>query len=599
VILFQGIFYNRDPLHFFSKYNMMLQRFYMNKTGKLRIAVCAAAVVLVAVAIGLLVRGCTKPAAPDEEDAHIVIAAVAIAITGPATGEAPVTTAPAGGINYTCGAVSWFPKDNIFRGGTVYTASVTLTANENYTFSDELAAKINNRYAQITDDNGETVTISLKFDATLAKMVTSITVITQPVKLDYAHGDRLDLGGLVITLVYEDDETEDVTPDGFASRNIMTNPVNGARLSISAHNDRPVTVSCGRERTDTNNLRVDKAAPAITWPTGLTAVYEQTLSDISLASFNNSDAGAFRWTTPGDSAGALGTQSHKMTFTPADTANYNTITAHVNVRVLLGVRITSIPAGTFMMGSPGTEAGRYGDEVQCRVTLSGFNMERYEVTQGQYEAVMGINPSSFKANAGAGENQKRRPVEGVSWYDTLVFCNKLSMKEGLTPAYSIGGKTDPDEWGPIPTGLDAVWDGVEIVTGSNGYRLPTAAQWEYACRAGTTTPWHSGENSDNLGEYAWISNNSDSKTHEVGLKQPNAWGLYDMHGNVFEWCWDWYGAAYPTETQINPMGASSGSYRVIHGGGWNGSAQVVRSAYRGYPSPYSRGNFLGFRVLRP
>jgi formylglycine-generating enzyme required for sulfatase activity len=572
----------------------------MNKKDKLtRIAVVAAAVVLAAVAIGLLVRGCAKPAGPDEEIADIAIAAVAIAITGPATGEAPVTTAPAGGINYTCGAVSWFPNDNTFRGGTVYTASVTLTAHENYTFSDELTAKINNRYAQITDDNGETVTISLKFDATLAKMVADITVITQPTKLDYTHGDRLDLSGLVITLVYEDGDTENVTPAGFASRNIMTNPVNGARLSLTAHNDKPVVVSCGRENVNTDNLTVDKAAPIVTWPAGLTAAFGQTLSDVSLKSFNNGGAGAFSWATPDDSVGAFGTRSHKMTFTPADTANYNAVTNNVNIKVQISVERASIPAGTFTMGSPGAESGRYSDEIQCQVTLSGFNMEKHEVTQEQYEAVMGINPSGFKTNAGAGENQKRRPVEGVNWYDTLVFCNKLSILEGLTPAYSIGGKTNPDEWGPIPSGFDAAWNSVEIAAGSNGYRLPTSAQWEYACRAGTTTPWHSGENSDDLDDYAWIISNSDSKTHEVGLKKPNAWGLYDMHGNVYEWCWDWYGAAYPSEAQTNPMGASSGSYRMIRGGGWNGSAQIVRSAYRGYPSPYNRGSFLGFRVLRP
>jgi formylglycine-generating enzyme required for sulfatase activity len=587
-------------LRFFSKTGMMLKRFYMNKKDKLlRIAIIAAVAVLAAVVIGLLVRGCAKPADSDEEIVNNVILAVAVAITGPATGEAPVTTAPAGNRGYTCGAVSWFPNDNTFRGGTVYTASITLTANENYTFSDELDAKINNRYALITDDSGETVTISLRFDATLAKPVKSITITAQPTKLGYAHGDRLSLTGLVITLVYEDDDTEDVTPAGFASRNITANPANGVILSHTTHNDRPVAVSCGRERADTDNLTVSKADPPVTWPTGLTAVYEQTLSDISLRLYNDGGSGVFSWTTPVDSVGVLGTQSHKMTFTPADTVNYNTVTANVNIRVLLGVRITSIPAGTFMMGSPGTEAGRYSDEIQCQVTLSGFNMERYEVTQEQYEAVMGTNPSSFKTNAGAGENQKRRPVEGVSWYDTLVFCNKLSMLEGLTPAYSIGGKTNPDEWGTIPTGFDTTWNGVEIVAGSSGYRLPTAAQWEYACRAGTTTPWHSGETSDDLGEYAWIITNSDSKTHEVGLKRPNAWGLYDMHGNVYEWCWDWYGAAYPSGTQTNPMGASSGSYRVIRGGAWNGSAQVLRSAYRGYPSPYNRGNFLGFRVLRP
>ena len=569
----------------------------MNKKDKLlRIAVPAAAVILVAAVIVLLARGCAK-AAPGEKIVDNVIVALAATITGPATGETPVTTAPAGGTGYTCGEVSWSPNHNTFWSGTVYTASFTLKANENYIFSGELAAKINNREAKVTANKGETVTISLTFDATLAKMVTSITVITQPERLGYTHGNTLDLSGLVITLVYEDNETEDVTAAGFASRNIMTNPANGIPLSHIAHNDRPVTVFCGRENASTDNLTVNKATPAVTWPAGLTAAFDQTLADISLKSFNNGGTGAFSWTTPGDSVGAFGMQSHRMTFIPIDTANYNTVTDNVSIRIQISVETTSIPAGTFTMGSPGTETGRYGDETQWQVTLSSFRMEKYAVTQRQYEAVMGENPSYFKTNADEGENQERRPVETVSWYDTLVFCNKLSMLEGLTPAYRIGGKTDPDEWGPIPTGMNAAWNSVEIVGGSSGYRLPTAAQWEYACRAGTTTPWHSGENGDDLGDYAWITNNSDRKTHEVGLKKPNAWGLYDMHGNVSEWCWDWYGP-YPSEAQTNPMGAPSGSGRVIRGGGWNGSAQIVRSAYRGHPSPYNRVNFLGFRLVR-
>ena len=557
----------------------------------------AAVTVLVALIIGLLVRGCIKSAVPGAKIANTNIAAVTVSITGPATGEEVVTTAVAGGTGYTCGAVSWFPNDDIFWGGMEYTATITLTANENYIFSERLTARINNREAQLADNKGKTVTISLRFEATLAKMVTSVTIIAQPEKLDYAHGDRLDLSGLVVTIVYEDDDTEDVTHTGFASRNITTNPANDMALSHIAHNDMPIVVSCGRERADTNNLTVGKATPVVIWPAGLTTDYEKKLSDVSLESYN-SGIGVFSWLTPADSVGAIGTQSHKMTFTSTDTENYNIVTNNVDIRVLLGLEITSIPAGTFTMGSPGTESGRYSDETQWRVTLSSFRMEKYEVTQEQYEAVMGSNPSIFKTDAAAGENQKRRPVEGVSWYDTLIYCNKLSMLEGLTPAYSIGGKTDPEEWGAVPTGFDAVWNSVQIVGGSNGYRLPTAAQWEYACRAGTTAPWYCGENSDDLVEYGWIINNSGSKTHEVGLKKPNAWGLYDMHGNVFEWCWDWYGP-YPTEAQTNPVGASSGSHRVTRGGGWNGSAQVVRSAYRGYPSPYNRGNFLGFRVLRP
>jgi formylglycine-generating enzyme required for sulfatase activity len=261
-----------------------------------------------------------------------------------------------------------------------------------------------------------------------------------------------------------------------------------------------------------------------------------------------------------------------------------------------GIELAYIPAGTFTMGIPASEENSQDSErPQHQVTLSAFYMGKYEVTQAQYQTVIGTNPSNFTTNPADGETQNKRPVERVSWYDTLVFCNKLSISEGLTPAYSIDGKTNPDEWGTVPTAIDATWDAVAIITESNGYRLPTEAQWEYACRAGTTTAFHTGNTiSDNTG---WYSTNSGSKTHEVGKKTANAWNLYDMHGNVLEWCWDWYGA-YTDEPQTNPSGASSGSDRVLRGGDWLNSADNVRSAYRNFYDPGYRSINFGFRLAR-
>ena len=233
-----------------------------------------------------------------------------------------------------------------------------------------------------------------------------------------------------------------------------------------------------------------------------------------------------------------------------------------------------VEGGTFQMGSPSSEPGRFNDEgPQHQVTVSSFYMGKYEVTQKEYQEVMGTNPSSFK-----GDNL---PVECVSWFDAVEYCNALSRKEGLTPAYTISGSGD---------NRTVTWN-----RSANGYRLPTEAEWEYACRAGTTTAYNTGVNINN--NTGWYEDNSAGSTQEAGQKPANAWGLYDMHGNVWEWCWDWYGD-YTSGTQTDPVGASSGSYRMDRGGGWDDSARYVRSACRGYSTPSIRIYNLGFRLAR-
>jgi len=257
------------------------------------------------------------------------------------------------------------------------------------------------------------------------------------------------------------------------------------------------------------------------------------------------------------------------------------------------IEMISIPTGFFIMGQIGIA------EPIHLVTLTEFYMGKYEVTQEQYEAVMTLvptsnpTPSNFRAEVpGEDDTPDKLPVEKVSWYDALIFCNKLSMIEGFTPAYSIDGKTDPAVWGTIPSGSDPIWDAAIIVAGSNGYRLPTHSQWEYACRAGTTTAYNTGDIiSDNTG---WYKSNSGEKTHQVGLKSANAWGLYDMHGNVREWCWDWN-----EDNLTNPGSSSSGPVRVGRGGGYDDDARFLRSAFRYSYDPYIRNPSIGFRVVRP
>jgi formylglycine-generating enzyme required for sulfatase activity len=277
-----------------------------------------------------------------------------------------------------------------------------------------------------------------------------------------------------------------------------------------------------------------------------------------------------------------------------------------------------IPAGTYMMGSPAGEPGRWRAEgPQHSVTLTrGFYMGKYAVTQEQYEAVMGVNPSFFNGRAfrepAAGEVQAKRPVETVRWFDAIVFCNRLSILEGRTPVYSINGNTNPANWGEVPDSRThenfAAWNAVVMNINANGYRLPTEAEWEYACRAGTTTAFNCGTATpDSIDGYAtivdalgWFAGNSGNKTHQVGLKLPNAFGLYDMHGNVWEWCWDWFSAsAYTSAARTNPTGPEAGSFRVLRGGSWSSAAEFLRSALRNFYNPSNRFYSLGFRVVRP
>jgi formylglycine-generating enzyme required for sulfatase activity len=280
-----------------------------------------------------------------------------------------------------------------------------------------------------------------------------------------------------------------------------------------------------------------------------------------------------------------------------------------NLTSTTGHTLGWISAGTFPMGSPTSEPGRFDNETQREVTLThGFYMGKYAVTQGQYQAVMGSNPSEYKTPVSPETSTENRPVEQVKWYDALVFCNRLSMQEDLEPAYRINGSTDPSAWGDVPVvDRNAVWDAVQIVASSTGYRLPTEAQWEYACRAGTVAAYNWGadyidDSKANYNASILDANNlsagtSLGRTTGVGSYAPNAWGLYDMHGNVSELCWDWYGS-YSGGAQTDPTGADSGDARVRRGGA-KGSGRYLRSAYRDSIVPNGRNLSTGFRIVRP
>ena len=244
--------------------------------------------------------------------------------------------------------------------------------------------------------------------------------------------------------------------------------------------------------------------------------------------------------------------------------------------------VSHAPAGTVVMYAAGAgQTASDGNETQHQVTVSSFYMGRYEVTQREYQDVMGYNPSYFTGDL-------NRPVEQVTWFDAIEYCNRLSQREGLTPVYTITGRTPASGYPITAATVTSNWN-------ANGYRLPTEAEWEYACRAGTTTAYNTGANiSDNTG---WYFANSNFRTQPVGQKPANAWGLHDMHGNVWEWCWDWHGT-YASAAQTNPRGASSGSFRVLRGGGWFSGALSLRSASRYSIDPYGWSSDGGFRVVR-
>ena len=222
----------------------------------------------------------------------------------------------------------------------------------------------------------------------------------------------------------------------------------------------------------------------------------------------------------------------------------------------IGMDLVLIPAGQFMMGSPDSDPDAYDDEKPLhRVTISqSFYVGQHPVTQAQWQAMMGANPSRF---TGAD-----RPVECVSWDDAQAFIEKLNEREG-----------------------------------ARHYRLLLEAEWEYACRAGTTTRYSFSNYAARLGQFAWYDKNAKDKTYPVGRRRPNPWGLYDMLGNVWEWCQDWYGA-YCIDATTDPQGPCAGAARVLRGGSWIDHDQDMRCALRYGDVPGSRYGFNGFRIAR-
>ena len=240
------------------------------------------------------------------------------------------------------------------------------------------------------------------------------------------------------------------------------------------------------------------------------------------------------------------------------------------------IDMITIPGGTARMGDIRGSANQPDELPVHQVNLKPFMISRHEVTQELYLQVMGKNPSYSTGSLDL-------PVENVTWYEVVEFCNALSALDGLTACYS--GVAEKQ---------------VTCDFNANGYRLPTEAEWEYACRAGSETDYWSGSTDEDLNRVAWHAGNSEGNTHPVGGKEANGFGLYDMHGNVAEWCWDWYDPAYyATSPASDPEGPATGEEKVQRGGSYFTFTFGLRSSFRGnFLDPSLKGRDIGFRVAR-
>jgi formylglycine-generating enzyme required for sulfatase activity len=379
-------------------------------------------------------------------------------------------------------------------------------------------------------------------------------------------------------------------------------PPNGTSLSVGANQDlkvdfTPSDITKYNVVSKTVKINVlSKQDPIITWsnPADITV---GTLLSATQLNATSDVAGTFVYTPPiGTSLSEGANQDLKVDFTPTDVTNYNTLskTVKINVVALTVITYANISAGTFTMGSPTNEVNR-GYEKQYQVTLTGFRISKYEITNAQYAAF--LNAKSIGSNG----------IYGAGAYptETLIYA--------IRGIYDWGLRYNTNKWESVvgyenhPV-INVTWYGATEFATYVGGTLPTEAQWEYACRAGTTTPFNTGDFLTNLQANYWWAfpynggtntvTTYPAKTQAVGTYPANAWSLHDMHGNVEEWCSDWYGS-YPSTAQTNPTGAASGSSsaRVVRGGGWRTYAQYCRSANRSSDYPVYYDHYLGFRVV--
>ena len=414
----------------------------------------------------------------------------------------------------------------------------------------------------------------------------SISIASAPAKTEYLLGEELDLAGLAVVAAYPDGTEGEVTGYSITGYNSQRLSLQAVCVSYQGKTAE-FAVTVVQDASMIGSLIIETGPD---FRTEYLAGEELDLSGFALHAVyvDGTSAVAFNYSLEGFDSERTGLQIVN--------ASYGGRSASFRVAVLrrMLVEAAEVLGGVFFsMGSPEGE-GEADERPQRRVILTCFYMGRRPVTQGQYREAMGADPALF-GSVPAGDSGDGLPAVLASWYEAAEFCNRLSELEGLGPAYSIDkSAADPGNSNP---GDPLKW-AVTLLDGADGYRLPTEAEWEYACRAGTSTAYSTG-----AGITAEQANFGSAGLKPAGSYPPNPLGLYDMHGNVLEWCWDWYDGEYYQKSppNANPVGPAVGERRVVRGGKFDSPAGQIRSASRGGRDPQGGADCgdLGFRVLRP
>jgi formylglycine-generating enzyme required for sulfatase activity len=562
----------------------------------------------IVVFVALLLINCENPNDPPRPEV-INIAAIN-GLTAPVTGGTPVTAITATE-QYT-GTVVWSPAHSIFQNSTVYFATITIAPKNGYTLEGVTTNFFTVMGVNKVNNDADSGVITAIFPRTAGTMDNPAVIDIQAIEGIAPIAGETPKTTVNPTAQYTGTVTWSPADNKFDSSKVYTATITLTPKAGFTFKGITVDFFTVAEATTVSNSANSGVVTAV-FPTSViqtTVIGDYNIRGIGSYIYNGSARIVTVTAMSGASEGAVTVKYNGSTIAPSAIGTY-TVTFDVaaatgwnaasglsagTLIIVRPVEMVSIPGGSFQMGNPDTSVGWDNERPVHTVTLTGFYMGKYPVTQAQYQAVMGSNPSRFSSDPASGEVQGNRPVECVSWYDTIEFCNALSIQEGLNPYYTIDKvNKDPNN----TSSSDRMKWTVTCNSTANGYRLPTEAQWEYAAKGGNGTPGnytYSGSNT--VDDVAWYYDNSDSKTHEVGKKQPNGLGIYDMSGNVWEWCWDWYGG-YSSEAQTDPQGAAAGDGRVERGGSWGSNASYTRSVVRYDIYPYLSHSSYGFRLVRP